>query len=169
MNASIPSELVIAYSETTISIQLDNFQSVVIKGTIAETDSANFLDFFGAHIQELWVITADNPFSKLLSPEDNLQRQQSLHAALANKGIDFLEAFCSSPDRSWSEHSFAVLATNLSAHKIQIEIHKLARCFGQNAVFKVTPSILSMISTLGDSRNEKSEVLFTSNYSCILD
>ena len=169
MNSSIPSELLTSYSETVISIQLDDLHSLVIKGSNVETDSASFLDSFSADTQELWVITADNPYSELLATEENLQRQRSLHTALTEKGIDVLEALCSSPDGSWSEFSFAVPAEKENALKIQDDIHELARSFGQNAVFKITPSILSVISTLGETRNEKTEVLFTSNYSCVLD
>lgn len=169
MTSIIQPELVNAYSESVISIQIDDLHSWVIKASNAETGSASFHNSFGANIQELWVITAGNPFSELLSTEENLQRQRTLHTALSEKGIDVLEALCSSPDGSWSEFSFAVLAEKVNALTIQNAVHELARFFGQNAVFKITPSVLSVISTLGDNRNEITEVLFESNYSCVLN
>lgn len=169
MTSRILPELVDAYSETIISIQIDDLHSLVIRGSNLETDSASFQDSFGAHIQEVWIITADNPYSELLSTEENLQRQRSLHTALSEKGIDVLEALCCSPDGSWSEFSFAIPAEIENVIKVQDAVHELSRSFGQNAVFKITPSTLSVISTLGETRNKETEVLFTSNYSCILN
>lgn len=165
MNLSIPPELMTAYSETVISIQIDDLNSLIIRGSNSKTIAADFQDSFGENIQDLWVITAENPYSEQLSPDENFLRQQSLLTELSERGIDVLDALCSSPDGSWSELSFAVPVNTELVKQTHELIHQLARDFGQNAVFKISPTVLSVISTLGDYQSDKSEVLFETNYS----
>lgn len=169
MTSRILPELITAYFKTVISIQINDFHSLVIKGSSRKTIPLPLQGSFNEDFLELWVITAENPYSQRLIDEENSQRQQTLFNELTEKGIEAFEAQCSSPDGTWSEQSFAVPVNKESALKIQGIIHELARSFGQNAVFKITQSNLSVISTLDENRDEQSVVLFKSNYCCELN
>lgn len=164
MNTSIPPELVTAYSETIIRIQLNDFETLVIHSSTNHTDTAAFQNSLGQKVGVLWVITAENPFSQLLAMEENIQRQESLLTFLTDQGLDVLHAVCGSPDGTWSENSFAVPVEHESAKETEDVIHQMARHFGQNAVFKITHSILSVISTLDGDHLDKSEALHECKY-----
>lgn len=168
MTSRIQPELITAYSETVITIRIDDFHHVAIKGCSDISNSLRLQDLMKKNFYELWVITAENPFSQQLSDEDNFQRQQSLFNELSEKGIEVFEALCSSPDGSWSENSFAIPSEVDNALNNQEVIYEQAQSFGQNAVFKITSSNLRVISTLSGDSNEMAEVLFKSNYSCEL-
>ena len=74
-------------------------------------------------------ITACNPFSQMLDEAENQDRQRSLAAELARRGLKFLQGVGTHPSNHWpGEDSFLVLGLNLEAAKA------LGQRFEQNAL-----------------------------------
>lgn len=164
MNTAISPELVSAYSETVISIQINDFDYLVVEPTELQTDSTGLRRALGNRVTALWVITAENPYSNQLSAEENSERQLLLFKELSQLHYEVFDALCTSQDGSWSEYSYAVEASEETTAQTHKDIHKLAQMFGQNAVFKITPESLSVLSTLTDYVSEKPTVLHESFY-----
>lgn len=61
------------------------------------------------------LLSACNPHSRSLPPEQNLARQQALEDALRAAGLRFLPALGRSPDGSWQEPSVLVLGLDTAA------------------------------------------------------
>jgi hypothetical protein len=81
----------------------------------------------------LFVVTSDNPFSQVLSPEDNGVRRGDLRTLLAARHIEYLEARGHDPRGEWPDELGVALvnATRESARA-------LALSFEQFAFYEVT-------------------------------
>jgi hypothetical protein len=74
-------------------------------------------------------ITACNPYSQMVSANDNRIRQRQLSDELTRRGLSHLPGLGQHPSNQWpGEESFLVLGLNLQAAK------KLGMHFGQNAI-----------------------------------
>jgi hypothetical protein len=85
------------------------------------------------------IITAYNPFEKVLSSEENQQRQEALKRLLELRSVQFSSVRGMSPDGQWVEPSFAVHGLNRSA------ACALARYIGQRAIFELDDEFLYVI------------------------
>jgi hypothetical protein len=74
------------------------------------------------------LMTAANPRSQNLSDADNAERNAQMRAAIQASGRGFEASLGMSPDGSWQEHGFLIWDAPL------IEVLKLGRTFGQNAI-----------------------------------
>lgn len=86
----------------------------------------------------LWVVTAENPFSKKVSEAGNRARRSALQDQLKEQGWPFLKAVGRSPDGRWQESSVALLDSGGRRAR------SIGREHGQNAVFEITPERLSV-------------------------
>jgi hypothetical protein len=74
-------------------------------------------------------LTACNPYSQMVSANDNRIRQHELSDELTRCGLSYLPGIGQHPSNQWpGEESFLVLGLNLQAAK------KLGAYFGQNAI-----------------------------------
>jgi hypothetical protein len=87
------------------------------------------------------IITAYNPFEKVLSREENQQRQEALKRLLELRSVQFTSVCGMSPDGQWSEPSFAVHGFTRS------DACALARYIGQRAVFELDDEFLYVIGS----------------------
>lgn len=74
------------------------------------------------------ILTAHNPGSQPLSPEENARRHRELERALRERGYDLAPSVNRSPEGDWVEEGFAVLGIGLE------EALAVGRRFGQNAI-----------------------------------
>ena len=85
----------------------------------------------------LAVLSAENPLAIELDPEQNRARNAMLRAELD----DPMLAVGRAPERTWEEHGFAVPMTPAAL--------EAAMCFGQLAVFLVTPCSVEVVALVG--------------------
>jgi hypothetical protein len=81
----------------------------------------------------LFVVTSDNPFSQVLSPEDNEARRGDLRALLAARHIEYLEARGHDPRGEWPDE-LGVALVNVTRESARA----LALSFEQFAFYEVT-------------------------------
>jgi hypothetical protein len=74
------------------------------------------------------LVSAQNPRSTPLTPDENLARNAMLRTVLMAKGWEFGSSFGHNPDLSWSEAGFVVWDVDLP------EIAEVAKNFEQNAI-----------------------------------
>ena len=91
---------------------------------------------------EYFVITAWNPFSELLSLEENRRRNNELEKDLLAVGAVLLKAIGRSKDWKWFEESFVVRDID------KMEIIQSAKKYQQNAIFHVTAEGRKIISCI---------------------
>lgn len=80
---------------------------------------------------ETWILTAWNPASRPLDPEDNARRNIDLAASLRTLGCRWWPAEGRARDGDWAEASLAV--ADLPAK----EALRLGALFGQHAIFRL--------------------------------
>lgn len=91
---------------------------------------------------DFYMITAANPFSRLLSEIENNNRNQELFNLLSPSHPEILSGLGRSPDGSWVEKGWVVRSGN------QSEMVALAQKFEQNAIFKFSSSGKEVIDCL---------------------
>ena len=125
----ISRELTEKYDETVIEISLD--------GRTLNPD-----ELYEYWKSDFYMITAANPFSRLLSEIENDNRNQLLYNLLSPEHSEILGALGRSPDGSWVEKGWVVRSGN------QSEMVALAQKFEQNAIFKFSSSGKEVIDCL---------------------
>jgi hypothetical protein len=98
---------------------------------------------FPEGVDQIHVITAFNPRSRLLRRGENEERNRLLRADLERAGLTFVEAVGRSPNSSWQEASFAVMDADRESTL------ELARRYEQSAIFEWAPSARSILWTDG--------------------
>ncbi|MCA6523842.1 MAG: DUF3293 domain-containing protein [Pseudanabaena sp. M051S1SP2A07QC] len=88
----------------------------------------------------IYVISAANPLEEVLSDDDNTRRHLALCDILESRKLKFEEVVGESPDRKWSENSFAIEGMS------QEDACKLAERFGQRAIFELTQEKIKVVS-----------------------
>ena len=103
----------------------------------------------------VYVISAENPSEEVLSEEKNKVRTKAIRDVLnyrkfksSNRKWEYTEVVGQSPDERWNQDSFAVGGINKE------EACKLAKMFGQRAVFELTQDYIRVIPT--DPKEEDS-------------
>jgi len=91
---------------------------------------------------DFYMITAANPFSRLLSEIENDKRNQLLYNLLSQKHPEILSALGRSPDGSWVERGWVVRSSN------QSEMVAVAQKFEQNAIFRFSSRGKEVIDSL---------------------
>jgi CBS domain-containing protein len=99
------------------------------------------------------IITAYNPFEKVLNREENQQRQEALERLLNLRSVQFTSVCGVSPDGQWVEPSFAVHGLNRSA------ACALARYIGQRAIFELDDEFLYVIESDENVRGKRHRAL----------
>ena len=94
----------------------------------------------------LHVITACNPFERVLSAAENAKRNESLGELLAARPLEVIPVLARSPDGRREQGSFAVYGLS------RIEACELARQFGQRAVFELDEQEFRVVTPAGDVR-----------------
>jgi hypothetical protein len=88
--------------------------------------------------KEVWILTAFNPKSELLSPQENASRHKKLGQQLDELGFKYFAARGFDPagqaGDQWSEDGYGVLG------EVGEEVMRLAEEWGQNAVFIWRPT-----------------------------
>jgi len=113
----ISGELTEKYIDTVVEISLD--------GRTLNPD-----ELYENWKSDFYMITAANPFSRLLSEFENNNRNQLLYNLLSPEHPEILSALGRSPDGSWVEKGWVVKSSN------QNEMVALAQKFEQNAIFR---------------------------------
>lgn len=88
------------------------------------------------------VISAANPLEEVLPTDENTRRHLALRDILKFRKLKFEEVVGESPDRQWSENSFAIEGMS------QEDACKLAEKFGQRAIFELTQNEIKVISVI---------------------
>ena len=91
---------------------------------------------------DFYMITAANPFSRLLSEIENDNRNQLLYNLLSPEHPEILSGLGRSPDGSWVEKGWVVRSSN------QSEMVAFAQKFEQNAIFRFSSSGKEVIDCL---------------------
>ena len=125
MNAECNKSLIRAYQETEYRVTQGH--SLVLRIDTPSPDLASLYQAKGVSCAAF--ITACNPFSNLLSNEENAKRQASLSAELKRRSLCFFAGVGQHPSGNWpGEPSFLVLGLALEAAK------SLGKAHEQNAV-----------------------------------
>jgi acetyl esterase/lipase len=93
----------------------------------------------------LFVVTSDNPFSQVLSPEENKVRRRDLRALLAARHIEYFEARGHDPRGGWPDER-GVALINVTRESARA----LARSFEQFAFYEVTKEGVAVRETASD-------------------
>ena len=86
------------------------------------------------------IITAYNPFDKILSPNDNQCRNEFLLADLKHQASDIKPVIVTSPNNNWRDDSFAVHGFSRE------QACKLARSYDQRAIFELNQHQLKVVA-----------------------
>ena len=125
----ISAELLAKYAETVIEIFLDG-------------ETLSYQELHAIWKCDFYMITAANPYSQLLTDEENKARNQSLHVELTKISELILPAIGRDPASDWSEHGWVLQSQDASP------LIDLARKFQQNAIFKFSESGKQVVSCL---------------------
>lgn len=126
-----------AYNDTELVIEWPTSRLVVEPAPYGQTHGA-----FPHGVSQIHVVTAANPHSQLLPPDENAQRNDALRAQLEAQGYRWYHAIGRSrdePERRWEEPSFAVVDADRDA------MVALAREHGQFAIFEWTPTERALV------------------------
>jgi hypothetical protein len=79
-------------------------------------------------VGSLFVVTSDNPFSYVLSPEENDLRRHDLQSLLATRHIEFLETRGHDPSGAWPDELGVALvnATRETARALSVSFEQFA-------------------------------------------
>ena len=113
----ISPELLAKYGETVVEIFLDG-------------KALSYQELHAIWKCDFYLITAANPYSQLLTDQENQARNQSLREELSNISELILPAIGRDPESDWSENGWVLLSQDASP------LIDLARKFQQNAIFK---------------------------------
>ena len=113
----ISPELLAKYGETVVEIFLDG-------------KALSYQELHAIWKCDFYLITAANPYSQLLTDQENQARNQSLREELSNISELILPAIGRDPESDWSEHGWVLPSQDASP------LIDLARKFQQNAIFK---------------------------------
>jgi hypothetical protein len=94
--------------------------------------------------REVWVITAENPWSEPQDAADNAAAMVSLEQTLRAAGHEPERLVGRAPDHSWSEDCFAVDAA-ADGGAAADDVLAWGRALGQHAVFLLTPAMHAVI------------------------
>lgn len=125
----ISAELLAKYGETVIEIFLDG-------------KTLSHQELHATWKCDFYMITAANPYSRILTDEENKARNQSLRAELSNFSDLILPAIGRDPSSNWSEHGWVLPSQDASP------LIDLARKFQQNAIFKFSEGGKQVIDCL---------------------
>ena len=125
----ISAELLAKYGETVVEIFLDG-------------ETLSYQELHAILQRDFYMITAANPYSQLLTDEENKDRNQSLRGELSNISELILPAIGRDPTSDWSEHGWVLPSQDASP------LIELARKFQQNAIFKFSESGKQVINCL---------------------
>lgn len=99
---------------------------------------------------ELWVITAENPFGRMRSMEQNEEAMANLAATIISAGGPVMRAIGSSPDGTYQESSFATWGLSEEV------IMQIARAFDQESIFRLTAYDVEVVGVSINHRVSKS-------------
>lgn len=123
-----------AYRDAVMEIALPTGRVAVTSAPLGTADGR-----FPSGLAHLHVITASNPYSRVLDGARNAGRNTALARDLDAVGLAHLEAVGRSPDGRWQEASFAVLDADEEA------VLDLADRYDQHAVYAWTPRHLAVV------------------------
>ena len=131
-----PRSLAAAYAGSVVVLRADGQGSVTIE-PVPDADGPGHLpELLPPETRRLYVITACNPRSRLLSQAENADRNRRLVAELEARGLRWVSADGSAPDGSWREPGYGIVDGDPA------EVLALARRFEQLAVFELTATRL---------------------------
>jgi hypothetical protein len=93
------------------------------------------------------VITAHNPYGRVISPEENEKAQGNLEAELTSQGREWWPAAGGDPTWTHVEQSVAVPGMN------EAEALELGARYGQEAIFIITPASRKVIDCVSGRRS----------------
>ena len=125
----ISAELLAKYGETVVEIFLDR-------------ETLSYQALHAIWKCDFYMITAANPYSQLLTDEENQARNQSLRDELSSISELILPAIGRDPASDWSEHGWVLPSQDASP------LIDLGRKFQQNAIFKFSESGKQIIACL---------------------
>ena len=135
-------EIWAAYEATHLHVLPDGETEFVVTSTTADT-----VDPWPFESDDVWVITACNPRSKLLDDDVNSERHEQLREVLTTAGYHPIESVGRQPDGDWQEEGFVVPGID------EETVTRFALQFEQNAVFHWTPSSWSIHGVLQPGRH----------------
>jgi hypothetical protein len=131
---------------------------VDLRGAVWSGSGALALD------RDVWVITAENPWSEPQEAADNAAAMVSLEQTLRAAGHQPERLVGRAPDRSWSEDCFAVDAAadgRVDSHAVLAdEVLAWGRALGQHAVFLLSATTHAVIRcATGETLAQRPRVL----------
>ncbi len=96
------------------------------------------------------ILTAYNPFERVLSNEENAKRHEALRSLLLHRPVQFLSVYGQSIDGQWIEPSYAIHGLSRS------EACGLARDIGQRAIFELDDEFLYVFGSDEKLRGHRS-------------
>lgn len=154
-------ELANAYSDSQVTVWGDNVTVIARAHRGArQLSPLGLVDVLG--VSTMFVITAWNPKSELMTQDANNKENDDLCFDLQDLGLQFCKAEGASVDGRWAEASVAVLVgADEDSAAIQEQVHNLAIKFQQNAYFKLTSETFEVFGALFSDLHVSLEIDFS--------
>jgi hypothetical protein len=137
--AEVDAALVEAYARAVLEISLPGGGELTVEPA-PDGEIVGNLPVGTTHVH---VVTAANPFSRVLSDAENDRRNAELTGVLRDIGTTVTSAQGRSPDGAWAEPSFAIFDADEDL------VLGLARRYEQHAVYLWTPEARSIVAADG--------------------
>lgn len=138
--ADIERELWIAYSETLLTYRDEQNYRRTLTPVLGDCDPWPWRN----DLHEIFVLSAANPYSELMSEDVNVDFERRLKHDLEIAGYKYRPCHGASPDGKWVERSVMIINAPSGA------IEKLGNKYEQNAYFRWTPETWEVVSLVSD-------------------
>jgi hypothetical protein len=129
-----------AYCSSVVTFKDDENRNLRI--VPASGISGTWLD--GPEINEIYIVSAANPYSKKLLNDSNLKSERMMKAEFDKNKFKYRNCQGESPDGIWVERSLMVFNAPLET------MRKIGEHYLQNAIFRWTPSSWECISLVSN-------------------
>jgi hypothetical protein len=158
MSASIDPSLKDLYLKTVIRFESSESRRWELKaGSDVIYEGPNLFSLMSQPNGRAFVITAFNPFSEEVGVERNASNQSELKKLLEEEDFTIIDCEGCDPASPYKEPSFMVFVGVAEQDLARGTLLEIALAFGQNAIFEISDTELSLLGAVWENVRETRE------------